>query len=146
MCKVRDEYVRFSLHSLIPYDASAVWVLFFIFLALQHGMWDLSCPTRDQPSAVEGWHLTHWTAREVLQCVFTGTVPLRQQRAFPYSLKKNTSVKSYISIRSESSEMFPSLFIHWAPFHVILLHSVLWENEWRLLPIPFIRRPSSGGF
>ena len=41
--------------------------IFFFFLAMPHGICDLSSLTRDrtQGSAVEAWSLNPWTAREV---------------------------------------------------------------------------------
>ena len=41
-------------------------ILFFIFLAMPHGLWDLSSPTRDrtQAPAVKVLSPNHWTARE----------------------------------------------------------------------------------
>ena len=40
--------------------------LFFLFLALQHSMWDPSSPIRDQTQALplEAWSPNHWTSRE----------------------------------------------------------------------------------
>lgn len=45
------------------------WIIFFsIFLTMQHGMWDVSSPTRapTQAPALEAQSLHHWTARQVL--------------------------------------------------------------------------------
>ena len=41
--------------------------IFFFFLAVQHGMWDLSSQPEMEPvlPAVEAQSLNHWTAREV---------------------------------------------------------------------------------
>ena len=42
--------------------------VFFFFLAVLRGLWDLSSPIGDRNHApeVEAWSLAHWTAREVL--------------------------------------------------------------------------------
>ena len=49
---------------------------FFFFLAAPHGMWDLSCRTRDQTQAPaeEAQSLNHWTTRVVPQGVFLITL------------------------------------------------------------------------
>ena len=41
--------------------------LYFSFLAVPHGMWDLSSPTRAETCApaMEVQNLNHWTTREV---------------------------------------------------------------------------------
>ena len=45
-----------------------MYLLFIVFLAAQHSMWDLCLLTRDRPMppAVEVWSLNHWTTRKVL--------------------------------------------------------------------------------
>ena len=53
--------------------------LFIYFVAVLHGMWDLSRLTRDPsgiqsvPPAVEAQSLNHWATREVL-CTFSRSV------------------------------------------------------------------------
>ena len=41
------------------------------FLAMPHGMWDLSAPSRDwtHVPCIVRWILNHWTTREVPRCV-----------------------------------------------------------------------------
>ena len=51
---------------------------FFFFLAMLHGMWDLSSPTRDQTlalPAVQAWSPNHWTAREFPDPFYFCNVP-----------------------------------------------------------------------
>ena len=50
------------------------FAFFFFFLALPHGMWDLSSLTRDRthaPCIGSVWSLNHWTAREVPRLGFS---------------------------------------------------------------------------
>ena len=44
---------------------------FFFFLAIPHGLWDLSFLTKDQamPPALAVWNLNHWTAGQVPECI-----------------------------------------------------------------------------
>ena len=60
--RIRTLWIRFlGLCSLSHFS------FFFFFLAMLHGMWDLSFRTRDGPllPAVETQNLNHWLAREV---------------------------------------------------------------------------------
>ena len=44
------------------------------FIFWPHSMWNLSSLTRDKPvhPALEAWSHNHWTAREVLEMIFSG--------------------------------------------------------------------------
>jgi len=49
------------------FEAHVINTRFFFFLAVPHGMWDLSSQPEMEPvlPAVEAQSLNHWTAREV---------------------------------------------------------------------------------